>query len=172
MSLRLSMNHVDYGLQDFWIHSSHFQPKYSSPRTHRSLLCVLLGSNSPYLFTLRDFTKITFSPRKSSGYLSPGISYLLPGILLYTNILDLLHSFGTLVILLLEPSNLRTHKVLKDSKTILLATSSDLTVLKDHNSFEWISLVNWEIFSGLLPTEEFSFSISLELIPPCNFSTS
>jgi hypothetical protein len=172
MSLHLSTTHVDYDLQNFWIHSYHFHPEYSSPITHRSPLCVLPGSNGPYLFTLRDFTKITFSPRKSSRDLSPRITYILLGILLYTNGLDLLHSFRTLVILLLEPSNLQTHEVLKDSKTILLTTSPDLTVYKYHDSSEWISLVNWEIFSGLLPTKEFSSSISLELFPPCNFSTS
>jgi hypothetical protein len=60
--------------------------------------------------------------------------------------------------------------VSKDSKTILHATFPDLTVWKDPDSSEWILLVDWEIFSGLLPTEEFPSAISSELVPPRNFS--
>jgi hypothetical protein len=59
-----------------------------------------------------------------------------------------------------------------NSNTILRATLPNITVWKDLDSLEWILLVDWEIFSGLIPTEEFPSAISSKYVPPQKFQNS
>jgi len=111
------------------------------------------GSNGPDLFDLYD-AKIYLCSMQNI------LELYLPNSLIYCHESSLI---------LMARISLRLFGI---STIILRANLPDLTVWKDPDSSEWIFLVDCEIFSGLLPFEEFPLAIYSGIFSPKKFSTS